>query len=73
MCHTWYFGSHLEDQDQVDSESTNMEESIMTQKNMFNNMCGTIIKTPASKGVRFVILRNHSRCSVTTRTWRSPS
>ena len=38
MYHTWYFRSHLEDQDQVDSESTNMDESIMTKKNMFNNM-----------------------------------
>ena len=66
MCHTWYFEGHLEDQDQVDSDSTNMEESIMTKKNMFNNMCRTIIKTPASKEVRFVIMRTISRGSVTT-------
>ena len=65
MCHTWHFGSQLEDPDQVDSDSTNMEESIMTKKNMFNNMCRTIIKTPASKEVRFVIMRTISRCSVT--------
>ena len=73
MCHTWYFEGHLEDQDQVDSDITNMEESNMTMKNMFNNMCRTNIKTPASKDVRFVIMRTHSRCSVTARTWRNPS
>ena len=73
MCDTWHFGGHLEDPDQVDGDIINMEESIMTVKNMFNYMCGTIIKTPASKEVRFVIMRTISRCSVTTRTWRSPS
>ncbi len=37
MCHTWYFGGHLEDPDQVDRDIINMEESIRTIKNMFNN------------------------------------
>ena len=73
MCDTWYFGGHLEDLDQVDSDIINMEESIMTVKNMFNYMCGTIIKTPASKEVRFVIMRTNRRCPATTRTWRSSS
>ena len=35
----------------MDGDIINMEESIMTVKNMFNYMCGTIIKTPASKEV----------------------
>ena len=40
----------------MDSDIINMEEYIMTMKNMFNTMCGTIIKTPASKDVRFIIM-----------------
>ena len=47
------------------SDNKDMEESIMIKKNMINNMCPTIIKTPASKEVRFVIMRTISRCSVT--------
>ena len=50
-----------------------MTTSTWTIKNMFNTMCATIIKTPASKNVRFVIMQTQSRCSVTTRTGRSSS
>ena len=43
--HTWYFGrSHLEDQDQVNSDFTNMEESIMTMKSMLMLRAATPIR-----------------------------
>ena len=50
------------------SDNKDVEESIMTKKNMINNMCCTIIKTPASKEVKFVIMRTNNRCPVTART-----
>ena len=62
---------HYEDKQKVFSDNKDMEEFIMYMKNIFNIMCGTILETPASKVVRFIIVRINSRYSVTTRTWGS--
>jgi hypothetical protein len=43
-----------EDPEQVDSENKDMEESIRIMVNMFNYMCGTIFKMPASRDVKFL-------------------
>ena len=38
----------------MDSENKDMEESIRIMVNMFNYMCGTIFKMPASRDVKFL-------------------
>ena len=57
----------------MDSENKDMEESIRTMVNMFNYMCGTIFKMPASRDVKFLKKKTQSRWTVRTRTWRSQS
>ena len=57
----------------MDSENKDMEKSIRIMVNMIRYMCGTIIKMPASRDVKFVINKTKSRWTVRTRTWRSPS
>ena len=59
--HIRNLGWYPEDMDQVYVENKDMEESIRIMVNMFNYMCGTIFKMPASRDVKFLKKKTQSR------------